>query len=96
MLSCDNRLRLLGIDVASEGGADSAPLPVREILADVLRRDGTAFAVAHNHPAGDPTPSAADVCATDQLRRAAEGVGLRLLDHVIIAANQWRSITTAR
>jgi len=67
VLSCDIRLRLLGVDIISEGAADSAPLPVREVLAAVLRRDAVSFAVAHNHPSGDPTPSSADIAATDRL-----------------------------
>ncbi len=96
VLSCDKRLRLLGVDVVSEGAADSAPLPMRETLAAVLRRDGTAFAVAHNHPAGDPTPSAADVRCTHALTDAAATIGVRLLDHVILAGTQWRSVTATR
>ena len=96
VLSCDNRLRLLGVDVVSEGVADLTPLPVREVLATVLRRDGVSFAVAHNHPGGDPTPSRADIGATGRLRAAAEHVGLRFLDHVVIAGAEWRSITPAR
>lgn len=96
VLSCDTRLRLLGTDIVSEGGAGAASLPVREILAAVLRRDGTSFALAHNHPGGDPTPSPADAHATDDVVDAAAHVGLRLLDHVIVAGNQWRSVTAAR
>ncbi len=96
VLSCDNRLRLLGVDIVSEGAADSAPLPVREVLAAVLRRDGVSFAVAHNHPGGDPTPSRADIGATERVCAAAEQVGLRFLDHVVIAGADWRSITPAR
>ena len=64
VLSADNRLRLHGIDVVSEGAADSAPVPIRELLAAVLRRDCSAFALAHHHPSGDPTPSKADRLAT--------------------------------
>lgn len=96
VLTGDHRLRLLGIDVVSEGAADSAPLPIREVLAAVLRRDGAAFAVAHNHPGGDPAPSGADLAATARLRSAAAEVGLRFLDHVILAGTRWRSVTSAR
>jgi DNA repair protein RadC len=57
--------------VVSEGAADSAALPTREILAAVLRRDGTAFALVHNNPLGDPEPSRTDVIATDELGQTA-------------------------
>jgi len=57
VVSCDSGSRVLGVDLASEGGADQTLFPVREIIVAVLRRDGRRFALAHNHPGGDPTPS---------------------------------------
>jgi DNA repair protein RadC len=48
--------------------------------------------VAHNHPNGDVTPSAADVTATRALQDACRSTGLRLLDHVIVAGTEWRSV----
>lgn len=91
VLSCDNRLRLLGVDVISDGSAHKTALPTREILTAVLRRDGSSLAIAHNHPSGDPEPSREDIAATLRIRDGAEHVGLRLLDHVVIAGRQWRS-----
>lgn len=95
VLSADHRFRLHGIDVVSEGAADSAPVPIREMLAAVLRRDCSAFALAHHHPAGDPTPSPADRRATLAADQAARTTGLRLLDHVVLGAGQWRSVMPA-
>lgn len=96
ILVCDSRHRVINVEVVSEGGADRALIPVREILNAVLRRDGSAFAVAHNHPAGDATPSEADVLATAALEHAAEAVGLRLLDHVVIAGGHWQVVERRR
>jgi len=96
VLCCDTKLRLIGTDVVSDGSISSCPLPIRETLAAVLRRDGSAYAVAHNHPSGDPTPSQDDLRATEQLLIAGEQVGLRFLDHVIVAGRTWRSVTLAR
>lgn len=76
----------------TEGGADRSPLHVREILNLVLRNDGRAFAVAHNHPSGDPEPSAADVEGTRALAAAASVVGLRFVDHVVVADGGWISL----
>lgn len=90
-LIADGGQRLRRIEVAAEGSATSCPVPVREIVATVLRHDGVAFAVAHNHPGGDPEPSEADRAATRALRVAAEATGLRFLDHVVVAGRQWRS-----
>jgi DNA repair protein RadC len=66
-------------------------IPVREVLNCVLRHDGRAFAVAHNHPSGNPTPSESDRRATRDLMAAAKVVGLRLLDHLVIADALWTS-----
>lgn len=76
----------------SQGSADRSLLPVREVLNAVLRNDGRAFVVAHNHPSGDPEPSAADVEATRTLSEAAAVVGLRFLDHVIVTDATWTSL----
>jgi len=92
VLICDAANHLQRVVPVSEGNLDRAFLPVREILNAVLRHDGRAFAVAHNHPSGNPTPGPEDLRATDGLRAAARVVGLRFLDHVVVAGNDWRPI----
>lgn len=93
---CDSQHRVCRIATVAHGGADSSPLPVREILALVLRHDAVAFAVAHNHPGGTTEPSSQDICATTELVHAAKAVGLRFLDHVIVAGDNWASVTPSR
>ena len=85
VLICDSANRLRQTAIVSEGSIDRSFAPVREILNAVLRHDGRAFAVAHNHPGGDPTPTASDVRATAEVREAATVVGLRFLGHVVVA-----------
>jgi len=58
----------------------------------VLRRDGQGFALAHNHPNGDPTPSAADIDATARLEEAAGAVGLSFLDHIVLTDSTWSRV----
>jgi len=91
VLIADGGSRLKRKEVVASGTAKSCPMPVREIVATVLRHDGVAFAVAHNHPGGDPAPTPADIKATALLRDAAQTVGLRFLDHVVVTAANWRS-----
>jgi DNA repair protein RadC len=95
VVTCDRADRVLGCDVLSEGSADRSLLPVREAVVAVLRRDGRGFALAHNHPSGDPTPSPDDVAATLRARDAAAAIGLRFLDHVVITDTTWRRVTAA-
>jgi DNA repair protein RadC len=93
VLVCDASNRLRHTVVVSEGSIDRSLVPVREILNAVLRHDGRAFAVAHNHPSGTCEPSAADERATEEVRKAARVVGLRFLCHVVTAADGWLSIS---
>lgn len=92
VLVCDGANRLRHTVVVAEGSIDRSLVPVREILNAVLRHDGKAFAVAHNHPSGDPTPSEEDCRATAELVTAAGTVGLRFLDHVIVGQNSWSQV----
>lgn len=94
VLVCDGANRLRHVVTVAEGSIDRAPFPVREILQAVLRHDGKAFAVAHNHPSGEPTPSQADVDATRAIEEAARSVRVRFLDHLVVAEAQWASAAT--
>jgi DNA repair protein RadC len=89
VLICDSANRLRHTTVVSEGSMDGTLVPIREILNAVLRHDGKAFAVAHNHPSGDPTPSEADRRTTNDLAAAATTVGVRFLGHVVVASDGW-------
>ena len=92
VLICDSANRLRRMVVVSEGSIDRSLVPVREILNAVLRHDGRAFALAHNHPSGDPTPSDSDRRATLDITAAAKVVGVRFLDHVVVAGDRWAPI----
>ena len=83
--------RVLRTIPVTRGSADRCLLVVRDVVSAVLRCGGAAFAVAHNHPSGDSTPSPEDRAVTRQLRDAAETVGLRFLDHIVVAGSEWRS-----
>ncbi|MCG3243507.1 JAB domain-containing protein [Mycobacterium avium] len=67
-------------------------VPVREILNAVLRHDGRAFAIAHNHPSGAAEASDADRQVTASVRAAATTVGLRFLGHVVVANDRWNAV----
>jgi len=92
VISCDAGLRVIGIDPVSDGAADQTLFPVREIIVAVLRRDGQSFALAHNHPSGDTTPSPEDLAATEAVAAAAAAAGLRLLDHVVVTEAGWEAV----
>jgi DNA repair protein RadC len=66
------------------GTLDRALVEPREICKNALLEDAKAVILYHNHPSGDPSPSPEDEEFTRRLRRAAEAVGVHLLDHVIV------------
>ena len=77
----------------TDGSIDRSLLPVREVLNAVLRNDGSAFALAHNHPSGDLTPSPQDLRSTEAVALAAPIVGLKFLDHLIVTDSAWLNLT---
>jgi DNA repair protein RadC len=83
--------RLIGLTLEAAGMRDEVELPVTAILSSALRLGARAILVAHNHPSGDPSPSAADEAATRALASAAAAVDVRLHDHLIFAGGEWRS-----
>ena len=96
VLVCDGANRLRHVVTVAEGSSDRAPFPVREILQAVLRHDGKGFAVAHNHPSGDPTPSEADVESTRAIVAAARWVRVRFLEHIVVGGDEWRAAPMPR
>jgi DNA repair protein RadC len=96
VIACDAALRVLMADPVSDGGTDETLFPLREIIVAVLRRDGHSFALAHNHPSGDPTPSPEDLSATQAAAESAAACGLRFLDHVIITETAWQAVPVSR
>lgn len=87
----DEERRLIGLTLEDEGGSDQVPVRVRRIVASALRLGSASIVVAHNHPSGDPSPSAEDLSATRALAEAAAAVGIRLHDHLIFAGGKCRS-----
>jgi len=92
VLVCDASNRLRRTIVVSEGAVDRSLAPTREVLNAVLRHDGRSFALAHNHPSGDPEPSDADRHATADIAAGAAAAGIRFLGHVVVGDREWNSI----
>ena len=60
----------------------------REVFRPAIREAASALILVHNHPSGDPTPSQEDRTITKNLKRAAEVLGLRLIDHIILGKDR--------
>ncbi|WP_395680434.1 DNA repair protein RadC [Dokdonella sp.] len=82
----DNRHRVLAIESLARGTIDGASIHPREVVKAALRWNAAAAIFSHNHPSGDPEPSAADRAITRQLKEALTLVEVRVLDHVVVGA----------
>jgi len=83
-----NRLgRLLDDALLAEGTVDAVRPPVRTIVARSLQTNASALILAHNHPSGSAQPSEADQVLTREVLAACRPLGLRVLEHVIVAGN---------
>lgn len=91
VLVCGSGNRLRQVVPMTRGGPDRCLLVPRDVISTVLRHGGTAFAVAHNHPSGDCTPSPEDRAVTGRIGQAAGMVGLIFLDHLVVTEAGWAS-----
>lgn len=96
VLILDARHRLKGRFEISRGTLTSAPVHPREVFSPALRLAGAAVIVVHNHPSGDPEPSASDLEVTTRLVEAGRLIGVPLLDHVIWANSRFTSLRERR
>lgn len=75
-----------------DGDGGGADLPFRQVIADASRHGSAGIILAHNHPGGDPTPSAADRNVTRRLALVGEAIDLAVLDHLVMAGGDCRSM----
>jgi DNA repair protein RadC len=92
VLLLNSKNRLIGINTVSIGSLTSSLAHPREVFKPAILANAAAIIVAHNHPSGEPTPSQDDVEITKRLHAAAELLGIRLLDHIVLGDNgRWYS-----
>lgn len=84
VLFLDKRNALIADERQQCGTIDHTSVYPREIIKRALELSATALVLVHNHPSGDPTPSASDVQMTRQLVQIAQSLGIEIHDHIII------------
>ena len=84
----DRRNRVVGQRVIYQGNCYSAVVRPAEVLRPAVVVAVPNIIVVHNHPSGDATPSTNDVDVTKELAKAAELLGISLLDHVVIGGDE--------
>jgi DNA repair protein RadC len=92
LVSLDGCGGLRGARRIAQGGLHGCALTPQDVLRPAVRDAASTMVLVHNHPSGDPTPSGDDVEMTRAIESAAHVLGIRLLDHVIVARDGARSL----
>ena len=85
-LSLNRKIRVLQLHEATSGTASNSLAHPLEVFREAIRSGASSLICVHNHPSGDPSPSAADIRVTRQLKEASKIIGVHLLDHVIVGS----------
>ncbi|MRI00248.1 DNA repair protein [Kriegella sp. EG-1] len=83
----NNNNKVKGIYQLSKGGITSTIIDLRILFAVVLKSLSVAIILTHNHPSGTLKASEADKDITHKIKKAAELLDIRLLDHILIVPN---------
>ena len=94
-LFLDGKNRVQGFHVVSVGSLTAALVHPREVFKPAILGNAAAVVLVHNHPSGDLRPSDEDVAVTRRLVHAAELLGIRVLDHVIVGDGAYASFKEA-
>lgn len=95
MVSIDNKNKVISCSVVAEGTVDSAKVSRRKVMEEAMKVKATRVVLAHNHPRGVAVPSAEDVAMTREIGRLFAQVGIELVDHIIIADDDYVSMAAS-
>ena len=92
IVTLDTQLGPIGTHHITTGTLDASLVHPREVFRPAIRESASAIILVHNHPSGDPTPSREDRSVTDRLTQAGDLLGIRVLDHIVVAKENGRSV----
>jgi len=93
IISVDSKSNVLSVEDITKGTANASLIHPREVFKPVISNAAVSFAVVHNHPSGDPTPSEADRGITGRLKDCSKIMGIDIIDHIIIGKGRFYSFT---
>lgn len=91
-LYLDRRNRPVAHRTLTRGSDGYTVVDPRQVFRPAVRLGAHGVILAHNHPSGDPTPSAQDREVTRRVRRSGEVLGIALVDHLVIAGDRWERV----
>ena len=96
VLFLDKKNALIRDEEQGQGTVDHTPVYPREVIRRALELSATAMVLVHNHPSGDPTPSAQDIKMTKEIIKMAEPLGVTIHDHIIVGRDGHASLRALR
>jgi DNA repair protein RadC len=94
LLSTKNQV--LGASDVYQGTLNSTTVRVGELFKEAIRQNAAAIALVHNHPSGDPTPSAEDIRLTGEVVEAGRLLDIEVLDHIVVGRGDGRFVSLKR
>lgn len=96
VIHLNGRNTVISVDLVAVGCATSSLVHPREVFRRAVTQGSIAVIFSHNHPSGDPTPSPEDQRLTERLVEAGNILGIKVLDHVIVASEGYVSMMETR
>lgn len=84
ILLLNTKNKIAGATIVSIGTLNHSVVHPREVFKAAILANAAGIICFHNHPSGDPAPSADDITVTDRIAKAGEILGIKVLDHIII------------
>ncbi len=93
LLVClDSKCKVIGCTTVMEGSVNATQVSVRKIVETAVRSNASSVIISHNHPSGLAIPSREDLQTTEKIKQALLLINITLLDHIIVADNDWVSL----
>jgi len=92
VVGCDNQLKMLFHKKLAKGQKNSVSVDLTTLVKELILGNASNAFILHNHPSGASTASEPDKVLTRRVRQACDLVGIKLLDHIIIFGNDYRSM----
>lgn len=91
ILLLDNRMKRIRDVVVTRGTVNCSLVSPRDIFRLALKHRAVSFVLMHNHPSGNPAPSAADRVLTEQIKQLGDMMQLPMLDHIVFGGDSYYS-----
>lgn len=91
MIAFNSKMRVLGVFEVSHGTVNYSPIEPRGLFMRAIYAGAVYMVIVHNHPSGETTPSETDRAVSRRIKEAGELLGIKLVDHIIIAGNGYYS-----